>query len=157
MLSTSSCQLPHIQLHHANLITKSVINSNDYTNDITLVILYISFHVAAGSVCCGNPPQHTSCPARAVEFQGDWLKNEWPICLIFQRGANKELCKHCTVSTLLGVILFDSLQCLIRSSSPPDMLTGKETGHGYFTFITVPSVDGVERLAICLLMSQQNA
>lgn len=83
-----------------------------YTNDTTLVILCVSFHITAGSVWYGNAPPCTSCAGRAVEFQGDrgWGMNGRRVW-IFQLRANAELCKHRTVSTLVRVIWFDSLQC----------------------------------------------
>lgn len=121
-----------------------------YTNDTTLAILCVGFHVAAGSVCRGK----CSATYQLWKVKVTVVRDECLICLICQCRANKELCKHCTVSTLVRVILFDSLQCLIRSSSPLYTLTGKEIQLDYFTFTTFPSDDRTGRLTICILMDQ---
>lgn len=69
-----------------------------YTNDMTLVILCVGFHVQAGSVHWGNAPQHTSCPP--VKCQGDcgWRMNVrfvWYVGAEPTRScANIVLCQH---------------------------------------------------------------
>lgn len=120
-------------------------------SNITLMIQHCPYYVKVSMLQHGNRHITWLRIIPAVKCQGNRLENECPICLICQCRANKELCKHCTVSTLVRVILFDSLQCLIRTSSPLYTLTGKEIQPNSFTFITDPGGD-----TICSLMDQQD-
>lgn len=115
------------------------------------MIQHCPYYVKVSTLQHGNLHITRLRTAPAVKCQGNRLENECPICLICQCRANTELDKHCTVSTLVRVILFDSLQCLIRPSSPLDTLTGKEIQLDHFTFITEPGGD-----TICALMDQQD-
>ena len=72
-LSWKTLSLVPLKHRWSSLTTRNDSQSSNglkhYANDMTLVILYVGFHVAAGSVCQGNAQQHTSCPA--VRCQGD--------------------------------------------------------------------------------------
>lgn len=119
-------------------------------SNVTLMIQHWPYYVLVSMLqqvvfVGGNARQHTSCEMSRLV----WLENECPICLICRCRANKELCKHCAVSTLVRVILFDSLQCLIRSSSPLYTLTGKEIQLDSFTVITSASDDRAGAPTIC--------